>query len=168
MDSKLNGNIISLLSCYKFKLCGVRDDHESEDIALIKDVKVVGLFFGNTMSAQTRAYNKALKDLYKLVNSGMKVLEIIFITNEDEDNIRDILNRMPWYIIEQDDTDVKDIRDIFNAYEVPKLGIISHSGDILFEHVHIDKINIDNFKRWTEKAENQFDSANINDEIKHK
>jgi hypothetical protein len=170
MDRSLNGNIISLLNDYKFKCSTMKDESEPEDLSIINNVKIVGIYFGNTMSAQCRAYTKALRDLYKSVNKDKKVFEVIFITNEDEYSIRESLNRMPWYYREQDESDTKELRDFFNAYEVPKLGIFSNEGRILFINIHISKLNKDSFNRWIEKEAKKIDILEMRKipEIQHK
>jgi hypothetical protein len=122
------------------------------------------------MSSQCRAFTKALKDLYKSVNSDEKVFEVIFITNEEEESIRESLNRMPWYYWEHDENDTKDLRDIFNAYVVPKLGIITNNGRVLYNNIQIDKLNKDNFLKWIQKGQITTNLSHLKtlNQIKHK
>ena len=151
MEKYSNEYVIELLGD-KFRSTKYNERDDIDDFSIFNEVKIIGLYFATNMSAMSRAYTRALRILYDEINKDIKTLEVVLISSENYDQLNENMSRMKWFVKEQDDKEIRELKKTFKAYEVPKLVLINKEGNTLCKSVKIDQLNKNYFQRWILKT----------------
>jgi nucleoredoxin len=112
------------------KLMNLRD--------VIKDVKYISIFFGADWCPPCKQLLPALKAFYKEVNKNEKILEIIYVTSDNNPNaFKNFLGQMPWKAVPYD-VDRKALKKMHAITTIPCLPLFSQDGKIISANIKSD------------------------------
>ena len=166
MEKYSNECVLELLG-EKFLPTVSKESEEIDDFSIFNGIIIIGLYFATNMSAQSRAYTRKLRILYEKINKENKIFEVVLISSENIDQLNENMSRMKWYVREQDEKEIRELKRNFNAFEVPKLVLINKEGYTICKSVKIDKLESNYFQRWIYKASNPVQNITSNI-FKHK
>ena len=107
---------------------------ENEDYQMekIEEIKLFGLYFGAGFCPPSLNFTKTLISFYKEMNINEKILEIIYIPyDKDENQYKSHTENMPFLRYQFQENHVKELVRQFNITGIPKLLIFDNKGKLI-------------------------------------
>lgn len=93
--------------------------------SILNSAKIVGIYFGAKWCTPCRAFTPSLIDFYIETNKDGKKLEIIYISQDkNEEDYKESLSTMPWIALPYKHKQTEEIIKNLSVYGLPKLVII--------------------------------------------
>jgi hypothetical protein len=136
------------------------------------DATLIGLYFSSGWGSPCRIFSKYLINLYNEINEGEKVLEIIQISFEnDEQDFKRSISNLPWKFLPFNDPKIKELQNKYNVLEIPKFIPIDRNGEKMSDYGREDlyEYGIDIIEKWNEdiRIVSQDEVERLLDERKH-
>lgn len=112
------------------KLLGDRGN-KTVDLSVLDSVPVVALYFSAHWCPPCKMFTPVLAKTYQEINSGIKQLEIIFISSDQsEEDFKNYYGQMPFLAMQFDQDKLSDIADKFDIGAIPCLTVLNKDGTV--------------------------------------
>lgn len=107
-------------------------ENEDYQIEKIEDIKLFGFYFGAGFCPPSLNFTKTLISFYKEMNITEKIIEIIYVPyDKDENQYKAHIENMPFLRYQFQEALVKELIQKFNITGIPKLLIFDNKGKLL-------------------------------------
>ena len=118
------------------KIVGSEVRHGKDTVPVMQalnDVKFVGIYFGAHWAPPCRFFTKTLEEFYNNVNSGKKVFEVVFCSNDcNQDAFERNYAKMPWLAVPFEDEQYNStLKQRYGINGIPTLVILDSEGYLI-------------------------------------
>ena len=100
--------------------------------AKVFEAPLIGLYFSALWCPPCIGFNPLLLDFYKKANKTQTNIEIIFCSlDEDEDDFRQYLKKLPFSAIDYSDPKLEDLSTAFEIETIPVLIVFDKFGNLI-------------------------------------
>ena len=111
---------------------------------VIREMKLVCIFFGADWCPPCKQLIPALKQFYREVNKTEKILEIIFVTSDNNPiAFKNFFSQMPWKAVPYE-VDRKALKKMHAITTIPCLPLFSKDGKIISANIKSDVLKCEN------------------------
>jgi nucleoredoxin len=111
------------------------NNKNEEIVEDVFNVKLISLFFTASWCSPCEIFARDLIEIYNETNQGEKVLEIIQISFEkNEESFKRGIANKPWIFIPYNDSKNAELCEIFKVLGVPIFFVLKKDGTILIEN----------------------------------
>ena len=123
------------------------------------EAPLIGLYFSALWCPPCVGFSPLMLDFYKKANKNGKNIEIIFCSlDEDDDDFKQYLQKLPFPAIDYNDSVLDDLSSAFEVETIPVLIIFDKNGHLIELNGRAaiqgkDKVDPEeNIKKWLEKS----------------
>lgn len=125
----------------------INNKNEEIDPQEVYKCKIICLFFTASWCSPCEMFSKELYEVYSEGNQGEKLLEIIQINYEKNDqlninnaniNMKQILGDKPWIFIPLNDAKIEDLTKRFSIETIPVFIVMDQNGKIISQTARAD------------------------------
>ena len=96
------------------------------------EAPLIGFYFSALWCPPCVGFNPVILDFYKKVNKEQKNFEIIMCSlDEDEDDFKQYLNKLPFPAIDYSDPKLEELSSAFEIETIPVLIIFDNNGNLI-------------------------------------
>ena len=96
------------------------------------EAPLIGFYFSALWCPPCIGFNPVILDFYKKVNKEQKNFEIIMCSlDEDEDDFKQYLNKLPFPAIDYSDPKLEELSSAFEIETIPVLIIFDNNGNLI-------------------------------------
>lgn len=105
--------------------------NKTVDLSILDTVPVVALYFSAHWCPPCKAFTPLLAKTYQEINSGIKQLEIVFVSSDQSDeDFKGYYALMPFLAVQFDQDKLSDIADKFDIGSIPCLTVLNKDGTV--------------------------------------
>jgi nucleoredoxin len=102
------------------------------DGSSLDGAKLIGIYFSAHWCPPCRQFTPVLANFYNKVNENGKVLEIVFVSSDnDEKSFKEYLATMPWISLKLGSEESEKLGDHYKVSGIPRLVIIKPDGTVV-------------------------------------
>ena len=123
------------------------------------EAPLIGLYFSALWCPPCVGFSPLILDFYKKINKDEKKIEIIFCSlDEDEEDFKQYLQKLPFPAIDYNDSLLDDLSSAFEVETIPVLIIFDNNGHLIEVNGRAaiqgkDKLSPEEtIKKWLEKS----------------
>ena len=129
------------------------------DKSTVFEAPLIGLYFSALWCPPCVGFSPLILDFYKKANKDEKKIEIIFCSlDEDEEDFKQYLQKLPFPAIDYNDSLLEDLSSAFEVETIPVLIIFDNNGHLIEVNGRSaiqgkDKVSPEEtIKKWLEKS----------------
>lgn len=129
------------------------------DRSQLLEVPLVGLYFSALWCPPCQGFHPIMDNFYKKANNESKKIEMVFCSlDEDEEDFKEYLKKLPFPAIDYNDPKLEDLISVFQVETIPMLVIFDKNGRLIEKDGRKalqgkDKLSPgETIKKWIEKS----------------